>query len=165
MKNSITLIGMSGAGKTTIGKILSSRFSYQFIDSDKIIENLYGNSQGIIDAQGKEKFKHIEEKVLLSIKFDNTLLSTGGSAVFSSTAMQYLKESSEIIYLDVQFDTIFKRVGDLKGRGFIKSSDQTVKEAYEERVYLYNLYADHIVDNNGPIEDCLSKIPSLIDHL
>ena len=75
MKNSITLIGMSGAGKTTIGKILSSRFSYQFIDSDKIIENLYGNSQGIIDAQGKEKFKHIEEKVLLSIKFDNTLLS------------------------------------------------------------------------------------------
>ena len=79
--------------------------------------------------------------------------------------MKYLRECSEIIYLDVQFDTIFKRVGDFKGRGFIKSSDQTVKEAYEERASLYNLYADHIVDNNGPIEDCLSKILSLIDHL
>ena len=85
MKNSITLIGMAGAGKTTIGKILSSRFSYQFIDSDKIIENLYGNTQGIIDAQGKEKFKHIEEEVLLSIKFNNTLLiASSNSFIFTS---------------------------------------------------------------------------------
>ena len=156
---------MAGAGKTAVGEILSSQLSYNFLDSDKLIENLYGNSQEIIDTQGNERFKDIEEKVLLSIKFDKHVLATGGSAVSSDSSMKYLRECSEIIYLDVQFDTIFKRVGDFKGRGFIKSSDQTVKEAYEERVYLYNLYADHIVDNNGPIEDCLSKIPSLIDHL
>ena len=156
---------MAGAGKTSVGEILSSRLSYSFLDSDKLIENLYGNSQEIIDTRGKERFKSIEEEVLLSIKFDKHVLATGGSAVFSHSAMEYLRECSEIIYLDVQFDTIFKRVGDFKGRGFIKSSDQTVKEAYEERASLYNLYADHIIDNNGPIEDCLSKIPSLIDHL
>ena len=156
---------MAGAGKTAVGEILSSKLSYNFLDSDKLIENLYGNSQEIIDTQGRERFKNIEEKVLLSIKFDKHVLATGGSAVFSHSSMKYLRECSEIIYLDVQFDTIFKRVGDFKGRGFIKSSDQTVKEAYEERASLYNLYADHIVDNNGPIEDCLSKILSLIDHL
>ena len=156
---------MAGAGKTAVGEILSSKLSYNFLDSDKLIENLYGNSQEIIDTQGNERFKDIEEKVLLSIKFDKHVLATGGSAVFSHSSMKYLRECSEIIYLDVQFDTIFKRVGDFKGRGFVKSSDQTVKEAYEERASLYNLYADHIVDNNGPIEDCLSKIPSLIDHL
>ena len=156
---------MAGAGKTSLGEILSSKLSYNFLDSDKLIENLYGNSQEIIDTQGRERFKNIEEKVLLSIKFDKHVLATGGSAVFSHSSMKYLRESSEIIYLDVQFDTIFKRVGDFKGRGFIKSSDQTVKEAYEERASLYNLYADHIVDNNCPIEDCLSKILSLIDHL
>lgn len=156
---------MAGAGKTAVGEILSSKLSYNFLDSDKLIENLYGNSQEIIDTQGNERFKDIEEKVLLSIKFDKHVLATGGSAVFSHSSMKYLRECSEIIYLDVQFETIFKRVGDFKGRGFVKSSDQTVKEAYEERASLYNLYADHIVDNNGPIEDCLSKILSLIDHL
>ena len=156
---------MAGAGKTAVGEILSSQLSYNFLDSDKLIENLYGNSQEIIDTQGNERFKDIEEKVLLSIKFDKHVLATGGSAVFSHSSMKYLREFSEIIYLNVQFDTIFKRVGDFKGRGFVKSSDQTVKEAYEERASLYNLYADHIVDNNGPIEDCLSKILSLIDHL
>jgi shikimate kinase len=156
---------MAGAGKTAVGEILSSKLSYNFLDSDKLIENLYGNSQEIIDTQGNERFKDIEEKVLLSIKFDKHVLATGGSAVFSHSSMKYLRECSEIIYLDVQFDTIFKRVGDFKGRGFVKSSDQTVKEAYEERASLYNLYADHIVDNNGPIEDCLSKILSLMDHL
>ena len=156
---------MAGAGKTAVGEILSSKLSYNFLDSDKLIENLYGNSQEIIDTQGNERFKDIEEKVLLSIKFDKHVLATGGSAVFSHSSMKYLRECSEIIYLDVQFDTIFKRVGDFKGRGFVKSSDQTVKEAYEERASLYNLYADHIVNNNGPIEDCLSKILSLIDHL
>ena len=156
---------MAGAGKTAVGEILSSKLSYNFLDSDKLIENVYGNSQEIIDTQGNERFKDIEEKALLSIKFDKHVLATGGSAVFSHSSMKYLSECSEIIYLDVQFDTIFKRVGDFKGRGFVKSSDQTVKEAYEERASLYNLYADHIVDNNGPIEDCLSKILSLIDHL
>ena len=156
---------MAGAGKTAVGEILSSKLSYNFLDSDKLIENLYGNSQEIIDTQGNERFKNIEEKVLLSIKFDKHVLATGGSAVFSHSSMKYLRECSEIIYLDVQFDTIFKRVGDFKGRGFVKSSDQTVKEAHEERASLYNLYADHIVDNNGPIEDCLSKILSIIDHL
>ena len=156
---------MAGAGKTSVGEILSSRLSYGFLDSDKLIENLYGQSQVIIETRGKERFKIIEEEVLLSIKLDKHVLATGGSAVFSHSAMEYLRECSEIIYLDVKFETITKRVGDFKGRGFVKNPDQSVKEAYEERASLYELYADYIIDNNGSIEVCLTKILSLMDHL
>ena len=158
MKNSITLIGMAGAGKTTVGKILSSNFSFQFIDSDKIIENLYGKTQKIIDTQGNERFKAIEEEVLLSIAFDKTVLSTGGSAVFSVPAMEYLKESSEIIYLDVPFKIISNRIGNFCGRGFIKNSKQSFREAYDERESLYRKYANHIVKNIDEVDECVEKI-------
>ena len=158
MKDSISLIGMAGAGKTTIGKLLSSKLSFQFIDSDKIIENLYGNTQQIINLQGNERFKAIEEEVLLSIEFDNTILSTGGSAIFSLPAMEYLKESSEIIYLDVPLEIISNRIGNFCGRGFIKNSKQSFREAYDERKSLYRKYANHIVENIDEVDECVEKI-------
>ncbi len=163
MKDSISLIGMAGAGKTTIGKLLSSKLSFQFIDSDKIIENLYGNSQQIINLQGNERFKAIEEEVLLSIEFDNTILSTGGSAIFSLPAMEYLKESSEIIYLDVPLEIISNRIGNFCGRGFIKNSKQSFRDAYDERESLYRKYANHIVENIDEVDECVEKIILLLD--
>ena len=158
MKDSISLIGMAGAGKTTIGKLLSSKLSFQFIDSDKIIENLYGNTQQIINLQGNERFKAIEEEVLLSIEFDNTILSTGGSAIFSLPAMEYLKESSEIIYLDVPLEIISNRIGNFCGRGFIKNSKQSFRDAYDERESLYRKYANHIIENIDEVDECVEKI-------
>ena len=158
MKDSISLIGMAAAGKTTIGKLLSSKLSFQFIDSDKIIENLYGNTQQIINLQGNERFKAIEEEVLLSIEFDNTILSTGGSAIFSLPAMEYLKESSEIIYLDVPLEIISNRIGNFCGRGFIKNSKQSFRDAYDERESLYRKYANHIVENTDEVDECVEKI-------
>tara|TARA_B000000477_G_scaffold103620_1_gene93225 strand:- start:616 stop:1110 length:495 start_codon:yes stop_codon:yes gene_type:complete len=163
MKDSISLIGMAGAGKTTIGKLLSSKLSFQFIDSDKIIENLYGNTQQIINLQGNERFKAIEEEVLLSIEFDNTILSTGGSAIFSLPAMEYLKESSEIIYLDVPLEIISNRIGNFCGRGFIKNSKQSFRDAYDERESLYRKYANHIVENTDEVDECVEKIILLLD--
>ena len=163
MKDSISLIGMAGAGKTTIGKLLSSKLSFQFIDSDKIIENLYGNTQQIINLQGNERFKAIEEEVLLSIEFDNTILSTGGSAIFSLPAMEYLKESSEIIYLDVPLEIISNRIGNFCGRGFIKNSKQSFRDAYDERESLYRKYANHIVENTDEVDECVEKIVLLLD--
>ena len=153
---------MAGAGKTTVGKILSTKLSLKFIDSDHIIENLYGKTQQIIDTQGKQRFKALEEEVLLSIEFDNTLLSTGGSAIFSISAMEYLKKSSEIIFLEVPFETISNRVGSFEGRGFVKNSQQSFREAYDERESLYRKYADHIVINDGDIDSSLKQLVALI---
>ena len=81
---------MAGAGKTSVGKALSLELGYEFLDTDKMIETSYGKSKDIIDSEGKDRFRVIEEEVLLSINFKNTLLATGGSAVFSPLAMEHL---------------------------------------------------------------------------
>tara|TARA_Y100000768_G_scaffold280571_1_gene215546 strand:+ start:294 stop:761 length:468 start_codon:yes stop_codon:yes gene_type:complete len=149
---------MAGAGKTSVGKVLSSHVGYEFLDTDKIIENLYGKSKDIIDSEGQDRFRAIEEEVLLSTKFNETLLATGGSAVFSNLAMKFIREKSYVIYLEVNFETILDRVSDFKERGFIKDPNQTVQDAYKEREILYKHYSDHTVTNNRDIEDCVHKI-------
>ena len=163
MKNSISLIGMAGAGKTSIGKALSLELGYEFLDTDKIIEISYGKSKDIIDSEGKDRFRAIEEKVLLSTRFKNTLLATGGSAVFSPLAMEHLCDNSDVIYLEVSFENISERVLDFKERGFIKESHQSIEDAYVERLALYEKYADFSVTNNGSMEDCIQKILCLLE--
>lgn len=154
---------MAGAGKTSVGKALSLKLGYEFLDTDKIIEISYGKSKDIIDSEGKDRFRAIEEEVLLSTKFKNTLLATGGSAVFSPLAMEHIRENSDIIYLEVSFENILERVLDFEERGFIKESHQSIKEAYEERLILYEKYADYSLTNNSSVEACVQKIISLLD--
>lgn len=154
---------MAGAGKTSVGKALSLELGYEFLDTDKIIETSYGKSKDIIDSEGKDRFRAIEEEVLLLTKFKNTLLATGGSAVFSPLAMEHLRDNSDVIYLEVSFENISERVLDFKERGFIKESHQSIEEAYMERLALYEKYADYSVTNEGSIQDCIQKILSLLD--
>ena len=154
---------MAGAGKTSIGKALSLELGYEFLDTDKIIEISYGKSKDIIDSEGKDRFRVIEEEVLLSTKFNNTLLATGGSAVFSPLAMEHLRDNSDVIYLEVSFENISERVFDFKERGFIKESHQSIEEAYMERLVLYEKYADYSVTNNGSVKDCINKIIDLLE--
>ena len=154
---------MAGAGKTSVGKALSLELGFEFLDTDKMIETSYGKSKDIIDSEGKDRFRVIEEEVLLSINFKNTLLATGGSAVFSPLAMEHLRDNSDVMYLEVSFENISERVLDFKERGFIKESNQSIEEAYMERLALYEKYADYSVTNNGSIQDCIKKILSLLD--
>ena len=154
---------MAGAGKTSVGKALSLELGYEFLDTDKIIEISYGKSKDIIDSEGKDRFRAIEEEVLLSTKFKNTLLATGGSAVFSILAMEHIRNNSDVIYLEVSFENISERVLDFEERGFIKESHQSVEEAYVERLVLYEKYADYSVTNNGSVKECIQKIVSLLD--
>ncbi len=154
---------MAGAGKTSVGKALSLELGYEFLDTDKIIEISYGKSKDIIDSEGKDRFRAIEEEVLLSTKFKNTLLATGGSAVFSPLAMEHIRDNSDIIYLEVSFENISERVLDFEERGFIKESHQSIKEAYEERLVLYEKYADYSLTNNDSVEACVQKIIALLD--
>ena len=154
---------MAGAGKTSVGKALSLELGYEFLDTDKIIETSYGKSKDIIDYQGKDRFRAIEEEVLLLTKFKNTLLATGGSAVFSPLAMEHLRDNSDVIYLEVSFENISERVLDFKERGFIKESHQSIEEAYVERLVLYEKYADYSVTNNGSVKECIQKIVSVLD--
>tara|TARA_B100000886_G_scaffold206621_1_gene142835 strand:- start:514 stop:1008 length:495 start_codon:yes stop_codon:yes gene_type:complete len=164
MKKSISLVGMAGAGKSSIGKKLADCLGFSLIDSDLLIETEYRESlQQVLDRFGKEDFLKIEEKVLISIEFNNTVLATGGSAIFSELAMDYIRKSSSIIFIEAPYDKIIDRVSNFSERGFLKRSNQTIQEAFIERESLYKHYADYVVANNESQEKCLKKILDLID--
>ncbi len=162
MNKSITLIGMAGAGKSTIGKQLAKLLDFNFLDGDLIIEERINQSiQNFLDQHGGKEFTKIEEEVLLSINFDKTILATGGSAVLSDSAMQFLRKESEVIFLDVTYENISKRILNLSERGLVREPNQSLQETYDERLSLYRKYADHVVVNDGDIDSCLKQIVAL----
>ena len=153
---------MAGAGKSTIGKELAKLLDFNFLDGDLIIEERINQSiQNFLDQHGGKEFTKIEEEVLLSINIDKTILATGGSAVLSDNAMQFLRKESEIIFLDVTYENISKRILNLSERGLVREPNQSLQETYDERLSLYRKYADHVVVNDGDIDSCLKQLVAL----
>ena len=162
MNKSITLIGMAGAGKSTIGKQLAKLLDFKFLDGDLIIERRINQSiQNFLDQHGGKEFTKIEEEVLLAINFNKMILATGGSAVLSHTAMKFIRKESEVIFLDVTYENISKRILNLSERGLVREPNQSLQETYDERLSLYRKYADHVVVNDGDIDSCLKKLIAL----
>ena len=148
--NNIILIGMPGSGKTTIGTELSEKIGYGYIDSDSVIVAREGKRLNeIIAAVGREKFLDIEAKVNSEICADRCVIATGGSVIYRDGAMQKLKTLGKIVYLKLSYNTIESRLGDLKARGVALKDGFTLKELYEERVPLYEKYADIAVELDG----------------
>lgn len=139
----ITLIGMAGAGKSVVGKVLARRLFFDFIDTDKIIEKKRGKKlQQIINEAGEEKFLRIEEKMIIGLKLvDRCVIATGGSAVYSKKAMAFLAKRSLIVFLDAPIAAISKRIPDKDTRGIINLK-KGLRLLYKERLSLYKHYAD-----------------------
>ena len=154
---------MAGAGKSSIGKMLADYLKFELVDSDQLIESNQNKSlQEILVENGIQEFKKIEEAAILSVEFNQTVLATGGSAIFSKKAMNHIKTNSSVIYLEVSFEDIMDRVPDFSNRGFIKEPDQTIEHAFHERENKYREFADYIVTNNEGLESCFNKILSVI---
>ena len=154
---------MAGAGKSSIGKKLANYLKFELIDSDQLIETNQNKSlQEILVENGIQEFKKIEEAAILSVEFNQTVLATGGSVIFSKKAMNYIKGNSSVIYLEVPFEEIMDRIPDFSNRGFIKEADQTMKQAFNDRESIYRGFADHVVTNNKDLESCFNKILSVI---
>ena len=154
---------MAGAGKSSIGRMLANYLKFDLIDSDQLIETHQNKSlQEVLVENGVQKFKKIEEAAILSVEFNQTVLATGGSAIFSKKAMNHIKTNSSVIYLEVSFEDIMDRVPDFSNRGFIKEPDQTMEHAFHERENKYREFADYIVTNNEGLESCFNKILSVI---
>ena len=154
---------MAGAGKSSLGNKLAKHLDYEFIDSDLLIEKTKNKSlQKILDEVGTKKFKEIEEAALLSVKFNKTILATGGSAIFSEEAMYYIKKNSSVIYIEVSLEEIVDRVSNFSSRGFVKESNQTIQQAFNAREEIYKNFSDHIVSNNRDLESCFKEILGLI---
>ena len=154
---------MAGAGKSTVGKELAKILNFRLIDSDALIEEQHGKSlQKILDDEGYMKLRGIENLVLKKLHLNETILSTGGSAVYSHEAMNHIQQHSIVIFLDVPFSQILDRVPSFLDRGFAKAPNQSIEDAFEERQELYKKYAHHIVRNTRDLHSCVSKIVELI---
>ena len=150
MKENIVLIGMPGVGKSTLGVVLAKQLGYEFVDADLLIQKRENRLlKEIISDEGVEGFMQIENDVNASIETSKTVIATGGSVIYGKEAMEHLKEIGTVVYLKLDYDTLDGRLGSLKGRGVVLKDGQDLRALYEERVPLYEKYADVIVDEGG----------------
>ncbi|MBE6775213.1 MAG: shikimate kinase [Ruminococcaceae bacterium] len=164
MKKSVTLIGMPGAGKSTVGVLLAKSLLADFADTDLIIQRETGKSLcEIIEREGTERFLEAENRIICSQSFDRAVIATGGSAVYGEEAMEKLKSISTVVYLSLPVEELEKRIKDIHTRGVAMKNGVTLRELYEERRCLYEKYADITVECNGlTAEECVEKIINMI---
>lgn len=162
----ITLIGMPGAGKSTTGKLVAKSMGLQFVDTDSLICQRHQRTlQNIVNDDGYMKLRQYEEQVLLDLDVEQTLISTGGSAVYSTAAMEHLSEISKIIYLFAPYDVIAERIKDLDTRGLVKQTQQSLYDLYLERTVLYEKYAEITVDATLAAEEVAENIKALVTEV
>lgn len=155
MKNNIVLIGMPGAGKSTNGLLLAKALGKDFLDTDVLIQVREGKTlQHIMDSSDYLQLRQIEESVLSNIEVKNTVIATGGSAVYSATGITHLRKNGIIIYLETPLKTLEQRIHDYETRGIAKHSEQSFDDLFMERSKLYNQYADICIhcDQQSPEE-------------
>lgn len=149
-KDNIVLIGMPGAGKSTVGVVLAKKLGYSFVDSDLVIQETYGKLlHELIEENGVEGFWKIENDVNASINRHRSIIATGGSAIYGKEAMEHLREIGTVVYLKLPYAVIEDRLGDLNARGVTLRPGQTLRDLYEERVPLYEKYAHVVVECDG----------------
>ena len=160
----ITLIGMAGAGKSTVGRALAEKTRYNFIDVDDLLRDKFGKPLHlVIDEIGDEGFMMAEEEIILSLaSLDDTVISPGGSVIYTSRAMEYLRTISKIIFLDVPFEIIEKRV-DVSTRGLVGMGSKTLRELFGERRPHYIKHAVATIEaNNKNVQELINEVVATI---
>lgn len=146
----IVLIGMPGAGKSTLGARLARRLALDFVDTDKVIQARAGkSSQAILDQCGDAGFRALEESVLLATDCRSKVVATGGSAVYSEKGMAHLQASALVVYLQVPLNELRRRIRDYDTRGIVRRPEQSFEALFAERSALYQHYADVVIDCAG----------------
>lgn len=141
----VVLIGMPGSGKSTTGIVLAKAMGMEFVDSDILIQRTEGQTLAqIIDSVGDEGFRQVENRVNAGIDVQDTVIATGGSVVYGPEAMEHLRAIGTVVYLQLGFEQVKIRLGDLHARGVTIKPGQTLLDLYHERCPLYEKYA-HIV--------------------
>lgn len=165
MNDNVILIGMPGAGKSTVGVLLAKALGYDFIDTDLIIQGRLNNRlYKIIEEHGIDYFLQAENKIVSEVTADHTVIATGGSVVFGKEAMEHLRRMGKVVYIKLGCDEIKRRVNNITTRGIVMKKDETIEDIYSERVPLYERYADITVDvRNTTIEEAVEKILSLLE--
>ena len=156
-KDNIVLIGMPGVGKSTVGVILAKVLGFQFVDADLVIQEKEGKLlREIIAEEGPDGFIAVENRINSEIEAHHSVIATGGSVVYGKEAMEHLRQIGTVIYLKLDY-------ADIKGRGVVLKDGQTLKDLYDERVVLYEKYADITIAEDGlNVEQTIEKIVAQI---
>lgn len=165
-KSNIVLIGMPGSGKSTCGVLAAKALLKNFFDTDLLLQGLEQNRlQDIIDNRGIEYFMSAEEEAILSLDIKAAVVATGGSVIYSEKAMQHLKSMGRVIYLHLDYDTMVKRIKNITTRGVVLKSGTTLKDMYNERLPLYEKYADNVIycDDNT-VEQTVEQIVKVVEN-
>ncbi len=142
----ISIIGMAASGKTTLGRELSAILGWPQLDADNLIEATYGAPlQDIASGMTKEQFLDIEGAIICRISINRTIISTGGSAIYRSHAMNHLRSLGPIIYIYVPLPEILERIARKPERGLAIAPGQTIEDLYNERAQLYEAAATYTV--------------------
>ena len=165
--NNITLIGMPGAGKSTVGVVLAKLLGYDFVDCDLLIQREEGRLLWqIMEQEGREGFQAIEERVNASLELTGSVIAPGGSVIYSEKAMRHLREISTVVYLKLSCEDLSRRLGNLIKRGVVLKPGQTLKDLYDERTPLYEKYAHATLEiSSQDIAQAAWEISELIEDL
>lgn len=163
--NNIIFIGMPASGKSTVGVVVAKRLGLEFIDTDLLIQKQEKRLlKEIIAEVGNEGFLKIENQVNRDVNAENAVISPGGSVVYCKEAMEHYKEIGTIVYLQVPFETINRRISNAKKRGVVLKEGQTLYDLYMERTALFETYADYIVSEAGlDLEETIDKVLDLFE--
>jgi shikimate kinase len=164
----MTLIGMPGSGKSAVGRIIASNLGWEFIDTDKLLEERHGMPlQALIDKMGDEAFRRLEEEAVLGLPFqEQIVISTGGSVIYSEAAMRHLLQISNVVFLDASLDAIKSHIAAEAPRGIIGMKHGSLEELYQARLPLYRYFATVSVklDTETP-EEAAEKVVSELGRL
>lgn len=167
MKKNVVLIGMPGAGKSTVGVVLAKKLGYRFVDSDLVIQEKCDKLlHELIEEHGVEGFWEIENQINGELQVEKAVIATGGSAIYGKTAMEHLSQIGLVVYLELSLSDIADRLGDLKERGVTLKEGQTLQGLYEERIPLYEKYAQLTISCEGKnIRQIVEEIAKVYRHL
>jgi len=159
-KQNVILIGMPASGKSTCGVIAAKVLLKNFFDTDLLIQGIeQSRLQELIDEKGTEYFFTAEENAILSLKLEATVIATGGSVIYSKKAMQHLKSLGTVVYLHLSYEKMLERINDLTTRGIVVKNGTTLLDMYNERIPLYEKYADVTINcDNNTVEQTVEKI-------
>ena len=164
--NNVILIGMPGVGKSTAGVVLAKSLGYEFVDEDLLIQKQEGRLlHEIIAQEGRAGFLAIENQVNAGINTQKAVIATGGSVVYGAEAMEHLKSMGTVVYLKISYETLERRLHNMKGRGVVLKIGQTLRDLYEERTPLYEKYADLIVNQEQrDVEETIRQIVAALEQ-
>lgn len=159
-QGAISLIGMAGAGKSTLGRLLAERLNWAHVDTDRLMESYYGLPlQDLLDGLGLEAFLKAENTLVSMLNVRRAVISTGGSVVYGREAMERLRLLGPVIHLDISLQSFLKRVGDGGNRGLAIAPGATREDLYRERQPLYQAAASFTVSTDaGDQHQCLERL-------